>query len=324
MEADYGEGCGGCGASDSCTAPVCSDLSEVSSSASDSHPRTEMKNQKTQPQWNRSSTKSRVKSSSRRMFLDCSFSDVEVAGNAGGRGVLDTFAKENPGDDEYRGDGNEGTYGVDAEQESSPMTQTLEDSWMCPLTFDDLPTSEGETEGSTSGVRSKNPPGMILKLRRMLSGGFNRKRALYQAVPAPGTFTNLPQSDGEGVSSGTRTPAVTHRWQTTGSFSHTLRPIGSSSIRKRRRWVLRSAVQRAHGVMMRVYYPDLVGKKIRHLYEEDDKSEVWYRGEVLRVHEAHANPLKTIFEVRYDSEPEWKYYLELLMDYKKGWLKIED
>ncbi|XP_063053911.1 uncharacterized protein C15orf39 homolog [Engraulis encrasicolus] len=69
--------------------------------------------------------------------------------------------------------------------------------------------------------------------------------------------------------------------------------------------------------------PDLVGKRIRHLYEEKDKSEVWYRGTVLRVHESHPNPLKTVFEVHYDSEPEWQYYLELLLDYQKGWLKLE-
>eukprot|EP00064_Thunnus_orientalis_P000371 superscaffoldBa00000018_g371 len=78
---------------------------------------------------------------------------------------------------------------------------------------------------------------------------------------------------------------------------HTRTPKVIHSAEHRRRWVLRSAVRRARGAM-RFYYPDLVGKRIRHLYEEDDKSEVWYRGEVLRIHEAHTNPLKTIFEVR--------------------------
>ncbi|XP_014353077.1 uncharacterized protein C15orf39 homolog [Latimeria chalumnae] len=70
-------------------------------------------------------------------------------------------------------------------------------------------------------------------------------------------------------------------------------------------------------------YPDLVGKRIRHLYEENDKTESWYRGVVVRVHERHQNPLKTVYEVKYDSEPEWKYYLELLQDYEKGWLRFE-
>ncbi|KAJ7311174.1 hypothetical protein JRQ81_006781 [Phrynocephalus forsythii] len=71
-------------------------------------------------------------------------------------------------------------------------------------------------------------------------------------------------------------------------------------------------------------YPELVGKRIRHLYEEEDKSEAWYQGVVLRVHQQHKNPLKTVYEVKYDSEPEWQYYLEILQDYKKGWLKLEE
>ena len=75
---------------------------------------------------------------------------------------------------------------------------------------------------------------------------------------------------------------------------------------------------------MQSAFPDLVGKRIRHLYEETDRSEAWYRGVVLRVHEAHPNPLKTVFEVKYDSEPEWQYFLELLIDFQKGWLKVED
>ncbi|CAF98344.1 unnamed protein product [Tetraodon nigroviridis] len=185
---------------------------------------------------------------------------------------------------------------------------------------------------------AKNPSGVILKLRRMFSSGLNRKKARYQAVLDSRMLQDRPPSQTEDGESTRRTAKLTHRWQRTQSFCHALRPISRSSkrpllkikycpylsacygVEHRRRWVLRSAVQRARSVR----FPDLVGKRIRHLYEEDDKSEVWYRGEVLRVHEAHANPLKTIFEVRYDSEPEWRYYLELLIDYKKGWLKIED
>ncbi|KAI1889466.1 hypothetical protein AGOR_G00163160 [Albula goreensis] len=71
-------------------------------------------------------------------------------------------------------------------------------------------------------------------------------------------------------------------------------------------------------------YPQLVGKTICHLYEEKDKSEVWYRGVVLRVHKENPDPLKTVFEVRYDREPEWQYYLELLVDFERGWLKVEE
>ncbi|XP_029109366.1 uncharacterized protein LOC114910939 [Scleropages formosus] len=99
--------------------------------------------------------------------------------------------------------------------------------------------------------------------------------------------------------------------------------LSANHSKQRRRWVLRSAVRTARQAM-KERYPELVGKRICHLYEEKDKSEVWYKGVVVRVHEPHPNPLKTVFEVKYDSEPEWQYYLELLMDYKKGWLKVED
>ncbi|XP_059496206.1 uncharacterized protein C15orf39 homolog [Stegostoma tigrinum] len=71
-------------------------------------------------------------------------------------------------------------------------------------------------------------------------------------------------------------------------------------------------------------YPNLVGKRIRHLYEEKDKSESWYKGVVVRVHEKHQNPLETVYEVKYDTEPDWQYYLELLQDYEKGWLRVDD
>ncbi|XP_054858716.1 uncharacterized protein C15orf39 homolog isoform X2 [Eublepharis macularius] len=71
-------------------------------------------------------------------------------------------------------------------------------------------------------------------------------------------------------------------------------------------------------------YPELVGKRIRHLYEEKDKTEAWYQGVVLRVHKRHKDPLKTVYEVKYDSEPEWQYYLEILQDYKKGWLEVDE
>ncbi|GCB71224.1 hypothetical protein scyTo_0005880 [Scyliorhinus torazame] len=71
-------------------------------------------------------------------------------------------------------------------------------------------------------------------------------------------------------------------------------------------------------------YPNLVGKRIKHLYEEKDKSESWYKGVVVKVHEKHQNPLKTVYEVKYDSEPDWQYYLELLQDYENGWLRVDD
>lgn len=292
---------------------------------------------------NKNKTKSRVKSSSRRLFLDKNV-DEEGAGDAEESDVeCESETKEQ-----------------DSVAAVAPRSTELNNSWTRPLTLDELSPSDAETENcsgdnpnnqsSETRVQSKHCSGMILKLRKMLGGGLNRKKACYEAVSESGTVgeSSLSPSDvGEGGSSKKSlqdTPPVTRQWKRKMSFSRPFRPLGSSSKPKhrsllnikycpylsachsaehRRRWVLRSAVQRARRAM-RFYYPDLVGKRIRHLYEEDDKSEVWYRGEVLCVHEAHANPLKTIFEVRYDSEPEWKYYLELLIDYKKGWLKIED
>lgn len=299
------------------------------------------------------------------MFLSNSLSDEEEADDAEktvSGGELNALSEENWSGHQIEGTDNGSSDCRVAEQDSLliPLSATSENSWMCPLTLDKLSPSPSDMEAeeysslqpvrAKSPVRSKNCSGMILKLRRMFSKGLDRKKARYQAISDSGMFAepSLSQTDnGEGEASSERDhhrSKVTHRWQRTGSFSHALRPLSSSSKRKhrsllkikycpylsachsaehRRRWVLRSAVQRARRAM-RLYYPDLVGKRIRHLYEEDDKSEVWYRGEVLRIHEAHTNPLKTIFEVRYDSEPEWKYYLELLIDYKKGWLKIED
>ncbi|XP_056137265.1 uncharacterized protein C15orf39 homolog [Lampris incognitus] len=256
------------------------------------------------------------------------------------------------------------------EENPSHITPQEECEYLCPLSSDELgsSTSDTEIEGASTlpGVnqsatlakcqeRSKNHPGMILKLKKV---SFNKdhhsRRACYQPVSTTGTVSNPSFSEAKnGQRKQTKrskgdprrkiTSRVTHRWQITKRFSHALRLLSSSSPRRhqplikikycpflstfhsaehRRRWVLRSAVQRARQAMT-FSYPDLVGKRIQHLYEEDDKSEVWYRGEVVCIHEAHPNPLKTVFEVRYDSEPEWKYYLELLIDYKKGWLKID-
>lgn len=362
----------GCQETISCRTPVFSDIAASPASPSESHRQRHLKDQETKSDLYRGRAKSRVKSSSRRMFLDNSLSDEEETDDtekAVSGGVLNAFSEKNWSGHQPEGTEIRGSDCMVAEQDSSliPLSTTSENSWTCPLTLDELSPcpSEAETEEFSSPrpdsqpsepakslVRSNNCSGVILKLRRMFSKGLNRKRACYQAISDSGTIADPSHSrtdygDGE-VSSERdlhrRTPKVTHRWQRTGSFSHALRPLRSSSKRKhpsllkikycpylsachsaenRRRWVLRSAVQRARRAM-RLYYPDLVGKRIHHLYEEDDKSEVWYRGEVLRIHEAHTNPLKTIFEVKYDSEPEWKYYLELLIDYKKGWLKIED
>lgn len=246
---------------------------------------------------------------------------------------------------------------------------SFENTWTCPLSSDELSSSDTEINGSPfpspvspasvsvkSQARSKKHSGVILKLRRvLLSKGIGSRTACYKTVSHSGTFSDFsPTRAKHGKSMEARkqrgekdlfrgSAKVTHWNQRREGFSRALHSLSGSrghnrslskirycpylsachSAEHRRRWVLRSAVQRAQRAI-KFYYPDLVGKKILHLYEEDDKSEVWYRGEVVCVHEAHPNPLKNVFEVQYDSEPEWKYYLELLMDYKKGWLKIDE
>lgn len=344
MDSDSGEGVGGFEASDLRRNPLFSD----SASPSESYH---------QKDWEaKSDLSSRgTKSSLRHTFPDDTCSDEEEAGDVekiNTEGLPRTFTRSNC--DAYETE-NKGSDHMD----SSDASQISENSWVCPLTLDDLSPSVSDTEAENSSnllsgnqpIRpqgeSRNCSGMILKLRKMFNKGLNRKKACYQAVSVPGTLADSSQAgEEEGASSKrdlSRTSKIKHRLQRKGNFSHAVGPLSgpSKKVRSllkikycpylsachsteyRKRWVLRSAVQRARRAM-RLYYPDLVGKKIRHLYEEDDKSEVWYKGEVLRIHEAHTNPLKTIFEVRYDSEPEWKYYLELLIDYEKGWLKIED
>lgn len=319
-----------------------------------SHPSTPLGEQKTKLHLNSKKAKSRVKTSSRRLFLDDSLSDEEKLNG----GVANIFVNKNSSDRESEGTGNGGKCCSDSS--ATPLSITSENSWTCPLNFDDISPSPSDPEirespsllPQTSGlskaaVRPNSSSSVILRLRRMFKG-LNRKKARYQAVSDSKMFADPSLSqidDRKGEVCGEkdqRTPKL--RWRRAQRISHTLEPLSSPSKRKnrslgkvkhcphppafhggkhRRHWALQSAAHRAQKAL-KFYYPDLVGKRILHLYEEDDKSEVWYRGEVLCVHEAHSSPLKTTFEVRYDSEPEWRYYLELLIDYKKGWLKIED
>lgn len=273
--------------------------------------------------------RSRIKRSCRRFFLDCS-SDEEQQTDSQTDSTPHTGQSQNNGSN------------VD------------EDSWMCPL------GTEGDAQGEASNSpryfepsaartfqeKSKSFPGVILKLRRTCT----RKRMIYRPILDSEKLcleTNQPDTESSQQSIGDlekKTPEIGRQKRTSGPFSLSLRPPNAYPKTKlrslltikycpylsachsadyRRRWVLRSAVQRARRAM-KIHYPDLVGKRIQHLYEEVDKSEVWYKGEVIGVHKANPNPLKTVFEVRYDSEPEWLYYLELLIDYKKGWLKIEE
>ncbi|KAM3926842.1 uncharacterized protein C15orf39 homolog [Leptodactylus fuscus] len=69
-------------------------------------------------------------------------------------------------------------------------------------------------------------------------------------------------------------------------------------------------------------FPNLVGRRILHLFD-DGEQEVWFPGKVLRVHRRSRNPRDTQFEVWYDEEPGTRYFLELLQDYEKGWLRLD-
>ncbi|XP_054633703.1 uncharacterized protein C15orf39 homolog [Dunckerocampus dactyliophorus] len=245
-------------------------------------------------------TKSRVKSSSRRMFLDNSCSNDED----------DTSSKSK----ELNKKNHNG--------ERSPTSS--ENVWTRPLTSDN--ELEDASVKATFQPASHKGSGVVLKLRRMLSHGPKRKKARYQAVSQEEENTELPlKLQRTGSLDTLRLLSCPKKGKKTSLLKIKYCPYLSAchSTEHRRQWVLRSAVRHAQGAM-KFSYPELVGKRIRHLYEEDDGAEVWYRGEVVCVHEAHSNPLKTVFEVRYDSEPGWKYYLELQMDYRKGWIKIEE
>ncbi|KAM9311834.1 uncharacterized protein C15orf39 homolog [Gastrophryne carolinensis] len=69
-------------------------------------------------------------------------------------------------------------------------------------------------------------------------------------------------------------------------------------------------------------FPDLVGKRILHLFD-DGEQETWFPGRVYRVHRPSPNPRDILYEVWYDGEPGTRYFLELQQDYEKGWLKVD-
>nr|XP_057931314.1 uncharacterized protein C15orf39 homolog [Doryrhamphus excisus]XP_057931315.1 uncharacterized protein C15orf39 homolog [Doryrhamphus excisus]XP_057931316.1 uncharacterized protein C15orf39 homolog [Doryrhamphus excisus] len=255
------------------------------SSSSPSSPKSTPRRQSTAKK-----TKSRVKSSSRRMFLDNSWSNDED----------DASPKSKELNNKKNG-------------EASPTSS--ENMWTCPLTSDD--DLEDSSVQTTFQAASGKGSRMVLKLKRMLGHGLKRKKARYQAV------SQEEDHDTEQDTLGLLSCTQKQRKRSLLKIKYCPYLSASHSTEHRRRWVLRSAVRHAKKVM-KFSYPDLVGKRISHLYEEDDGAEVWYRGQVVRVHEAHSNPLKIVFEVHYDSEPEWKYYLELLMDYRKGWIKIDE
>lgn len=152
------------------------------------------------------------------MFLDNSLSDEEEAGDTEGTesgSVLNALSEKNRSLEWT--DDRESSHVV-AEQDPSliPRSSAAEISWMCPLSLDKLSPSPSDAEMEESSslqpvkakspVRSKNHSGVILKLRRMFSGGLSRKKARYEAIPGTGADPSLTQTDdvageasGEGV-----------------------------------------------------------------------------------------------------------------------------
>lgn len=290
--------------------------------------------------------KGRVKISSKRRFLEetSSSQEEDLVEEPQRWTIVNTFETEEWEVSPVAFNEGEGRVEVKIEDETLDIA-----TWRRPLTSDDFSESSDEETESRSYLSyqsnrsssaesqglSKSSSGMVLKLRKVFFKEGHRGRVThYQNV----TDTLEAQGDLRGHERFStvngdhyrkkKPEASPHKRHHTdrlrSSYSQNCSYVSKKHHSKRmRRWVLRSAAQSAR-LAVENQYPDLVGKRIRHLYEENDKTEVWYRGVVLRIHEPHSNPLKTVFEVKYDSEPEWRYYLELLLDYKKGWLKVED
>lgn len=231
---------------------------------------------------------------------------------------------------------------VEVNIEDETQEEPENSSWARPLTSDDLTSDSSEETESTSSMSfqirrsgsaqglSKGPSSMVLKLRKVFySEGHRGRVPHYQKVTDSSKTPGFRHTDSDCYRKKKRKSSQHKRRHTDREFSFSSHSQNHPYLSKKHgskhrcRWVLRSTVQSAHQAVDD-RYPELVGKRIWHLYEENDKTEVWYRGVVLRIHEPHTNPLKTVFEVKYDSEPEWQYYLELLLDYKKGWLKVEN
>lgn len=269
-----------------------------------------------QTRYLKSKKKSRVKISSKRTFLDHSSSSEEHESSDGPRrwSVVSSLRNRDQWEITNQWEISSCSYTEPHVEVKIEDENQDHEPWGRPLTSDDL-TSGEETESTSS--KSSRRSSMVLKLRKVFYKETHGGRiAHYQKV------TDSSSGFTEGDRKRKRKSSRHKRRHTDREFSFRSYTQNCSYLSKKRcRWVLRSAVQSAH---LENIYPDLVGKRIQHLYEENDKSEVWYRGVVLRIHEPNSNPLKTVFEVKYDSEPEWQYYLELLVDYKKGWLKVED
>ena len=67
----------------------------------------------------------------------------------------------------------------------------------------------------------------------------------------------------------------------------------------------------------------LVGKIIQHrVVEEDCDNEFWEKGEVLRIFKTNIDIKRTVYEIKYDSEPGATWKFPLLIDMSKGDLLI--
>ena len=67
----------------------------------------------------------------------------------------------------------------------------------------------------------------------------------------------------------------------------------------------------------------LVGKIIQHrVVEEDCDNEFWEKGEVLRIFKTNIDIKRTVYEIKYDSEPDATWKFPLLIDKSKGDLLI--
>ncbi len=288
----------------------------------------------------RKKKKGRVKISSKRTFLEetsSSSQEDEFTEEPTRWSIVSSLER-----DEWEVTSNDSGPHVEVKIEDETQEEPENSAWGRPLTSDDFSSDSTDEEMESRSLMSfqsrrsssaesqglsKGCSSMVLKLRKVFYNKGHRGRVTYyqkvtDSLEAPSRFrcTDSEHYRKKKHKSSRHKRRHTNRELSFRSYSQS-RPFLSK--KHRRRWVLRSTVQSAR-LPMENRYPDLVGKRIRHLYEETDKTEVWYRGVVLRIHEPHTNPLKTVFEVKYDSEPEWQYYLELLLDYKKGWLKVED
>lgn len=66
----------------------------------------------------------------------------------------------------------------------------------------------------------------------------------------------------------------------------------------------------------------LVGQRVKHnCFTEKDSAPVWYAATVLQMTKRRANPLNTLYKIKYDVGDEWEF--PLLQDLQIGDLTVE-